>query len=436
MTPPLSHYFASKNPPPTRMAQMECAKRTDAVTAINVSVGNVSLPMHPAMQERMLHLADHNTFHNGIVQYTATVGTKEANDAFLNIIASSGCKTKWLYSQITDGWSQAMELVILGVSDAHDRPILLIDPAYANYLNFAARTSRDIVTITRTLQSDWLFSLPAISEIERLIQEKNPSAIIVIPYDNPTGQLFTRDMMIDLARLCVAHDMWYISDEAYRELYYTDSDAVSIRGITNEIVPGIESRRISLETTSKVWNACGLRIGALVTDNQEFHTKAVIENANSLCANTIGQHILGALAHVSHADLQSWYRKQRDYYGAILPKIAAEIREAIPWAIVSRADASIYLVVDVRDIVQPWWDTVAFSLFCAREWKVDIDGVAHTLLVAPMAGFYSVPNTFGITEKNPWQTQMRIACVETPERMALIPMLLKELLGQFEGKIV
>ncbi len=137
-------------------------------------------------------------------------------------------------------------------------------------------------------------------------------------------------MMIDLARLCVAHDMWYISDEAYRELYYTDSDAVSIRGITNEIVPGIESRRISLETTSKVWNACGLRIGALVTDNQEFHTKAVIENANSLCANTIGQHILGALAHVSHADLQSWYRKQRDYYGAILPKIAAEIREAIP----------------------------------------------------------------------------------------------------------
>lgn len=223
-----------------------------------------------------------------------------------------------------------MELVILGVSDAHDRPILLIDPAYANYLNFASRTGRDIVTITRTLQSDGLFSLPAISEIEQVIKQHNPSAMIVIPYDNPTGQLFSREMMINLARLCVAHNMWFISDEAYRELYYTTSETISIRGITNEIVPGIEGRRISLETTSKVWNACGLRIGALVTDNQEFHTKAVIENANSLCANTIGQYILGALAHVSHTELQDWYRQQRSYYGAILPKIAMEIRDAIP----------------------------------------------------------------------------------------------------------
>lgn len=94
MTPSLSQYFVSKNPPATRMAQMECLKRTDNVKAINVSVGNVSLPMHPAMQERMLHLADNGTFQNGIVQYTQTVGTKEANDAFLNIIASSGYETQ------------------------------------------------------------------------------------------------------------------------------------------------------------------------------------------------------------------------------------------------------------------------------------------------------------------------------------------------------
>lgn len=76
------------------MAQMEYLQRTDTVTAINVSVGNVSLPMHPAMQERMLHLADNDTFYNGIVQYTQTIGTKEANDAFLHIIASSGYETQ------------------------------------------------------------------------------------------------------------------------------------------------------------------------------------------------------------------------------------------------------------------------------------------------------------------------------------------------------
>ena len=83
-------------------------------------------------------------------------------------------------------------------------------------------------------------------------------------------------------------------------------------------MPGITGRRISIETAVKVWNACGLRIGALVTDNEEFHARAVAENTASLCSNVIGQYIFGALADESHADLQAWYAKQREYYRAML----------------------------------------------------------------------------------------------------------------------
>lgn len=184
-----------------------------------------------------------------------------------------------------------MELVLLGVSDAHCRPAMLIDPAYTNYLAFAARTNRKTVSLQRTLQDDGRFSLPQSEYIEKMIKEQNPSAIIVIPYDNPTGQLYTREDMIRIAELCVKHNIRMISDEAYRELHYDDSETVSIWGLTDKDVPGIQGRRISIETASKVWNGCGLRIGALITDNKEFHQQSVAEQNANLCANTIGQYI-------------------------------------------------------------------------------------------------------------------------------------------------
>jgi aspartate aminotransferase len=220
--PDLSKYFSQKQPSAIRMAQMQFAKRTDGVDAINVSVGNVSLPMHPALQKRLFEIKNSESpLAQGIVQYTQTVGLEETNKAFLHIIASSGCSTTNLYSQITDGGTQAMELVLLGVTDANDRPILLIDPAYTNYLSLAQRTSRKTISISRTLQEDGNFSLPTEHEIDLLIQQYNPAALIIIPYDNPTGQLMSGTDLMMMARLCVRHNMWMISDEAYRELYYT-----------------------------------------------------------------------------------------------------------------------------------------------------------------------------------------------------------------------
>lgn len=138
--------------------------------------------------------------------------------------------------------------------------------------------------------------------------------MVVIPYDNPTGHFYDQESMITLAQLCVKYDLRMISDEAYRELFYVNKPATSIRGITDKEVPGIVGRRISIETASKVRNACGLRVGALVTDNKEFHEKSVAEYTANLCTNVIGQYIFGALAHESKEELQARYSKQRTYY--------------------------------------------------------------------------------------------------------------------------
>jgi aspartate aminotransferase len=430
--PTLSQHFEGRQPSAIRVASIRFAERGGDTEAVNVAIGNVSLPMHPALVQRMRTLADaESPFASGVVRYTPTVGLAETNRAFLNILAASGCPTEGLHSQITDGGSQAMELVIAGICGAagsQDRPLLLIDPAYTNYGAFASRLGRATVTITRSLDESGRFELPAIDEIESVIEKHGPAGMVVIPYDNPTGQLYARETLLELARLCVKHDLWLISDEAYRELYYKGNEPLSVWQLSEREVPGISGRRISIETASKVWNACGLRIGALVSDNENFHRKAVAENTASLCSNHIGQWIFGALAQVDHSDLHEWFQHQRSYYGGMLKDFADEMKERLPRAIVSSPDAALYSVVDLREAAAAGFDAMDFVLFCAERGEVRIEGKPYTLLTAPMAGFYET----AAGKVNPGRTQVRVAYVETPERMRLVPRLLTELFQLYE----
>ncbi len=429
--PLLSAHYRNRQPSDIRMAQIEYMKRTDGVGEVNTAIGNVSLPMHPAMRRRMEELsAAESPFSAGVVKYSATVGFAETQKAFLNIIASSGFNTASLSAMITDGGSHAMELVIVGLCGAAgtaESPLLLIDAAYTNYHSMAKRTGRKSVSVQRTLQSNGKFTLPDIAQIEQVIEKNRPNALVVIPYDNPTGHFYDHATMITLAQLCVKYNMWMVSDEAYRELYYVDQPTTSIWGITDQEVPGIEGRRISIETASKVWNACGLRVGALISDNSEFIVKAVAENTANLCPNVIGQYIFGSLAHESHEGLRIWYAEQRQYYAQIAREMAHGFHTLMPKAILSSPDASIYAVIDVRELVGKDFDAQDFVMFCAREGKVTIDGETMTLLVAPMAGFYSV----NPGETNPGKTQMRIAYVESPEKMRWVPQLFAALFNDY-----
>lgn len=432
--PRMSKLFESRKPSVIRMAQLKFEERKDGTEAINVAIGNIPLPMYPAMIDRLHNLeASGSPFETGVVKYSSTTGSPECVDAFLNVIASSGFDTSQLHGHITDGGSQAMELIIAGVcgdAGTDDDPLMLIDAAYTNYKTLCERLGRATCSIQRTLGDDGRFSLPDTAEIERVIETERPNAVIVIPFDNPTGQYYDKAAMIELARLAVKHDLWLISDEAYRELYYTGGECTSIWGVTDADVPGIEGRRVSIETTSKVWNACGLRIGAIITDNPDFHRQAIAEHTVSLCSSVIGQWIFGAVAHESHDDLRAWYAQQREYYKGMLFDFTSNMKSALPGVIVSSPDAALYSVVDVKNCVADGFDALEFVLWCAQEGSVDVDGKAMTVLTAPMGGFYSVPDG----TPNPGRTQMRLAYVESPERMAVIPGILADLLKAYEAQ--
>lgn len=433
--PELSAHFESRVPSDVRLAQMKYAERKVKPEAvINVGIGNVSLPTNPAMQKRLFNLdAPESPFNKGVIRYTATGGLDETQEAFKNILRCEGFDTSKLNVIVTDGGSSGMELLIIGVcgpAGTDEKPLMMIDPAYTNYISFAERLGRKTVTVKRNLSDEGKFSLPEIDKIEEVIKANNPGALLVIPYDNPTGQFYDKETLNSLAELCVKYNMWMVSDEAYRELYYVEgSELVSIWGITDKDVPGIEGRRISIETASKVWNACGLRIGAVVTDSPEFANRCAAEYTANLCANAIGQYIFGALAHESKEQIADWCKTLRDYYGNMIKQVSSDFKELEPNLVVSSPDASIYTVVDVRNVVKPGFDAIDFCLYCAGEGAVDMDGVETTLLVAPMKGFYDIEKG----EKNPGSTQFRLSYVETPENMVKVPRLFVELLKQYEA---
>ncbi len=393
------------------------------------------MPTNPAMQKRMFNLnAPDSPFAKGVIRYSSTAGTLECQNAFKNILDSEGFDTSKLHFQITDGGSAGMELLLIGLcgpAGTDEKPLMMIDPAYTNYISFAERVGRKTATIKRKLSENGTFDLPTLEKIEEEIKIHKPGALLVIPYDNPTGQLYDYDDLKGLAKLCVKYDMWMVSDEAYRELYYDNNKKlISIWGLSNKEVPGIEGRRISIETASKVWNACGLRIGAVITDNEKFNNRSIAEYTANLCANVIGQYIFGALAHESKEQIAEWCTGLKDYYKEQILTVYNGLKELEPNLIVSNPDASIYSVLDVRNIVKPGFNAIDFVLYCAGEGSIDIDGVQTTLLVAPMSGFY---NTDG-DEYNPGSTQFRISFVETPENLAKIPELFTKLLKEYEAQ--
>jgi aspartate aminotransferase len=168
----------------------------------------------------------------------------------------------------------------------------------------------------------------------------------------------------------------------------------------------------------------------VITDNALFHDRSVAEYTANLCANAIGQYIFGALAHESKAQITSWCKEMRAYYGGEIVKVYNELKAMEPKLIVSSPDASIYSVIDVRNIVAPGFDGRAFVQYCASEGAVEIDGVMTTLLAAPMNGFYDIAEG----EANPGSTQFRISYVETPDKLAQVPEAFIKLLRQYEAK--
>lgn len=426
-TPILSKIAESAEASVIRNAQESFRWRDDnaEISPVNLAIGNVSLPMHPGMLKRARDInSSEHLLSKGVVSYTATVGTDKARAGVLNIIKTLGFNIDGLYSHVTAGGTGAMELMIRACCEK-DKPLMLIEPYYTNYQELAVKLGIPTTFVSRKLQDDGHFSLPNLDEIKSQIHKTGSNALVVIPYDNPSGQFLPQSVLVEIAKICVENNIWMISDEAYRGLVYTNEKPSSIWGITENEVPGITGRRISIESVSKLFNACGLRMGALITDNKQLHQQAVKMASPELCASVIAQYIIEALEEEDNASMTEWIEYLRGYYKKLITSTVEAFKKRMPGLIVSSPDASIYFVIDFKNI-DPNFDAKTFVNFCAKEGRVNevqIEGKPGTLFLAPMAGFYSSPNS--------GKTQMRVAAVDTEERMLLAPELCARLFEQY-----
>ena len=429
MSPSISDHYVKREPSSIRKAQILFQSRQDfsIVEVINLAIGNISLPMHPAMLSRLKSIGKPDSpFANGVVQYTASEGTAECKTAILNSINAELSQniSKDINCVITDGGSQAMELMLLGVSGTSGgKPIMVIDPLYTNYVEFAKRLSIPMVSLERNLNADGSFGDLDIIKIRKKIDEDNPNGILIIPADNPTGLQMSQNLINEIAKICVEKDIWLVSDEAYRNIYFSGSGPSSIWQISNTDVPGIQGRRISIESVSKVWNACGLRIGALVTDNKIMYQKVRSEYTANLCANVIGQYVFGAVAQMSANEIIDWYSRQRAYYSKTIIRLIKELKEELPGIILSSPGAAIYIVLDFKNITPSDFNASKFIEYCSLNGKIRINSKYYTLLLSPMEGFYN--------QKLKGEKQARIALVEPESKMKMVPKILSRLLENY-----
>lgn len=424
--PNLSEYYKKREVSVIRSVYDKFKNRKDNVVPIDLALGNINRPMHPVLINMMKKITGPSSpFNDGVVKYSSASGYNETQKAFLRILEASDLPTDDLYIQITDGASQAIELCLLGISgngEENTGPVLLFDPAYTSFEYMAKRLSRRTISIPRVMRADGTFEFPSIRNIERFILKEKPNAMIIIPYDNPTGQLITQGQLESLAKLCVKYNMWMVSDETYRELHYLKLKAPSIWRLSDKVIPGIQGRRISLESASKVWNACGLRIGSLITDSEVFYNKSVAENTANVCPNVFGQYIFSGLAREDINDIKNWFDKQRKYYRSIINSTFTNIKKLIPDINVSKPNAALYLVLDFRKI-SPHFRAVDFVNFCAEYGKSKYKGQTYTILMTPLENFFK--------NKELGRAMARLSFVDDQDKIRLLPYVLKDILEQY-----
>ena len=202
---------------------------------------------------------------------------------------------------ITCGGSEAVQIAFMACLDPGDE-IILTEPLYANYLGFAIPAGIKVRTITTKIEDG--FALPAVEKFEELINEKTKAILICNP-NNPTGSLYTPEEMDQIRDMVKKHDLLLFSDEVYREFVYTENPYISAGSLE-----GIEQNVVILDSVSKRYSECGVRIGALVTRNKEIRAPAI-----KFCQARVSPPLVGQIVAEASVDTpDEYFREVYDEY--------------------------------------------------------------------------------------------------------------------------
>ena len=302
---------------------------------------------------------------------------------------------------ITNGGSEAVLFAFMSTLNPGDE-IIVSEPAYANYMAFAVSSGAVIRTVTTTIDEG--FCLPKVEKFEELINEKTRAILICNP-NNPTGYLYNQNEMLQIRDIVKKHNLYLFSDEVYREFIYTGSPYISAMHLE-----GIENNVILIDSVSKRYSECGIRIGALVTRNEK-----VRQTVMKFCQARLSPPLIGQI--VAEASIEGTADYSRQVYDEYLErrKVLIDGVNKIPGCYTPIPMGAFYTVAQL-----PVDDTEKFCAWCLTDFCYENE----TIMMAPAAGFYSTPGM--------GKNEVRLAYVLNKKDLKRALFLLEKALEQYK----
>ncbi|MFY8026017.1 MAG: pyridoxal phosphate-dependent aminotransferase [Sediminibacterium sp.] len=302
-----------------------------------------------------------------VLEYSHSAGNESYRRKLVDYYASVGINVNHQQIIITTGGSEAIQFGFMACLDAGDE-VIIPEPFYANYNGFAVAAGVKVVPVTSSIANG--FALPPIADLAAKITSKTKAIVICNP-NNPTGYLYSRAEMEQLKELILKYNLYLFSDEAYREFCY-EGEQVSAMHLT-----GVDEHVIIMDTISKRYSACGGRIGAFVTKNQQV-LDAVMKFAQARLSPPSFAQIAGEAAIDLPANYfdttKAEYKKRRDLIVSRLNAMEGVFCPNPGGAFYAMAE----LPIDDADI------------FC--QWLLEhFSHEGQTVMLAPATGFYGTP---------------------------------------------
>ncbi len=302
-----------------------------------------------------------------VLEYSHSAGNESYRRKLVDYYTSVGINVNYQQIIITTGGSEAIQFGFMACLDAGDE-VIIPEPFYANYNGFAVAAGVKVVPVTSSITNG--FALPPITDLEAKITAKTKAIVICNP-NNPTGYLYSRAEMEQLKELILKYNLYLFSDEAYREFCY-EGEQISAMHLT-----GVDEHVIIMDTISKRYSACGGRIGALVTKNQQV-LDAVMKFAQARLSPPSFAQIAGEAAIDLPANYfdttKAEYKKRRDLIVKRLNEMEGVFCPNPGGAFYAMAE----LPIDDADV------------FC--QWLLEhFSHEGQTVMLAPATGFYGTP---------------------------------------------
>ncbi|MEN9599170.1 MAG: hypothetical protein RL596_1481 [Bacteroidota bacterium] len=299
-----------------------------------------------------------------VLEYSHSAGNESYRKKLVDYYASVGITVNTNQIIVTTGGSEAIAFGFMSCLDAGDE-VIIPEPFYANYNGFTVAAGVTVVPVTSHIENG--FALPPISEMEKKITARTKAIVICNP-NNPTGYLYSKEEMEQLKALIIKHNLYLFSDEAYREFCY-EGHQVSAMHLT-----GVDEHVIIMDTISKRYSACGGRIGAFVTKNQQ-----VLDAAMKFAQARLSPPSFAQIAGEAAVDLPAdYFNTTKAEYKSRRDLIVRRLNE-MEGVFCPNPGGAFYAIAKL-----PIDDADTFCQWLLEDFSFE----GQTIMLAPATGFY------------------------------------------------